>query len=117
MKDHIEKYTHKLLRDRSAVPESIRFYVLDDTVIASREDEWLPVFTEVFSGLDVTALLFARTSLPFADLLVARSEPGSDRITPKDSETKTFLHDIHSSEKRNGHGRVPGNERERSFTA
>ena len=94
MKDHIEKFTDKLLRDRTAVPESIRFYVLDDTVIASREDEWLPVFTEVFSGLDVTALLFARTSLPFADLLVARSEPGSDRITPKDSETKTFLHDI-----------------------
>ncbi len=94
MKDHIEKYTHKLLRDRSAVPESIRFYVLDDTVITNRKDEWLPVFTDVFSGLDVTALLFARTSLPFADLLVARSEPGADRITPKDSETKTFLHDI-----------------------
>ena len=94
MKDHIEKYTHKLLRDRSAVPESIRFYVLDDTVITNREDEWLSVFTEVFSGLDVTALLFARMSLPFADLLVARSDPGAVRITPKDSETKTFLHDI-----------------------
>ena len=94
MKDHIEKFTDKLLRDRSAVPESIRFYVLDDTVITNREDEWLPVFTEVFSGLDVTALLFARMSLPFADLLVARSDPGAVRITPKDSETKTFLHDI-----------------------
>jgi hypothetical protein len=26
----IEKYTQKLLRDRTAVPESIRFYRLDD---------------------------------------------------------------------------------------
>jgi hypothetical protein len=94
MKDHIEKYTHKLLRDRSAVPESIRFYVLDDTVITNREDEWLPVFIEVFSGLDVTALLFAQTSLPFADLLVERADPKQDRLMPKDSETKTFLHDI-----------------------
>ncbi len=94
MNDHIEKYTQKLLRDRTAVPETIRFYVLDDRVITNRRDEWLPVFSEVFSGLDVTALLFARTSLPFADHLVARSAPGADRITPKDSETKTFLHDI-----------------------
>ncbi len=94
MKDHIEKYTRKLLRDRTAAPESIRFYVLDDRVITNREDEWLPAFTEVFSGLNVTALLFARTSLPFADLLVARSGTGADRITPKDSETRVFLHDI-----------------------
>jgi ribulose-5-phosphate 4-epimerase/fuculose-1-phosphate aldolase len=94
MKDHIEKFTDKLLRDRSAVPESIRFYVLDDTVITNREDEYLPVFTEVFSGLDVTALLFAQTSLPFADLLVERADPKQDRLMPKDSETKTFLHDI-----------------------
>lgn len=94
MKDYIEKYTRKLLRDRTAVPESIRFYVLDDRVITNREDEWLPVFTEVFSGLNVTALLFARTSLPFADLLVERADPKQGRLVPKDSETKTFLHDI-----------------------
>ena len=70
MHDHIVKYTNKLLRDRTAVPESIRFYVLDDRVVTNREDEWLPVFLEVFKGLDVTALLFAKTTLPFADLLV-----------------------------------------------
>lgn len=94
MKDHIDKYARKLLRDRTAIPESIRFYVLDDRVITNREDEWLPVFAEVFSGLNVTALLFAKTTLPFADFLIARSDPGVERITPKDTETRTFLHDI-----------------------
>lgn len=94
MNDHILKYTSKLLRDRTAVPESIRFYRLDDSVTASRNDEWLPVFTEVFRGLNVTALLFARTTLPFADLLVERSSPGTDRLIPNDSETRVFLHDI-----------------------
>ena len=79
----IEKYTRKLLRDRTAVPESIRFYRLDDVVITNREDEWLHVFTEVFSGLDITALLFAKPTLPFADLLVERADPGSDRLVPK----------------------------------
>ena len=94
MLDHIEKYTQKLLRDRTAMAESIRLYRLDDVVIASRSDEWLPVFTEVFTGLNVTALLFGTLTLPFADLLVERSAPEEDRIKPRDSETRTFLHDI-----------------------
>ena len=94
MHDQIEKYTRKLLRDRTAVPESIRFYRLDDIVSANRHDEWLPLFSSVFEGLDITALLFARLTLPFADLLVERADPGTDRLVPKDSETKGFLHDI-----------------------
>ena len=94
MHDHFVKYTNKLLRDRTAVPESIRFYVLDDRVVTNREDEWLPVFTGVFAGLDVTALLFAKTMLPFADLLVERARGDADRLVPNDSETRVFLHDI-----------------------
>ncbi len=43
MRDDIHTYTQKLLRDRTAVPESIRFYRLDDAVTAGRQDEWLPV--------------------------------------------------------------------------
>ncbi len=94
MHDQIEKYTRKLLRDRTAVPESIRFYRLDDVVSANQQDEWLPVFSSVFQELDITALLFARLTLPFADLLVERAGPQADRLVPKDSETKVFLHDI-----------------------
>jgi ribulose-5-phosphate 4-epimerase/fuculose-1-phosphate aldolase len=90
----IVKYTQKLLRDQTAVPESIRFYRLDDVVITNREDEWLPVFTEVLQGLDVTALLFAQPTLPFADLLVERADLKETRLVPKDSETKVYLHDI-----------------------
>jgi len=102
--DQIAKYTQKLLRDRTAVPESIRFYRLDDVVIAGTEDEWLPVFSSVFQGLDITALLFARLTLPFADLLVERAAPGSDRLVPQDSETRVFLHDIPFIRKREWEG-------------
>jgi ribulose-5-phosphate 4-epimerase/fuculose-1-phosphate aldolase len=94
MHDQIAKYTQKLLRDRTAVPDSIRFYRLDDVVSANRQDEWLPVFSSVFQGLDITALLFAKLTLPFADLLVDRAGPDMDRLEPKDSETRVFLHDI-----------------------
>jgi ribulose-5-phosphate 4-epimerase/fuculose-1-phosphate aldolase len=94
MDAQIDKFTRKLIRDRIAVAESIRFYRLDDVVIANREDEWLPVFTEVFKGLNITALLMARPTLPFADFLVQRAAGGTDRLLPKDNETRTFLHDI-----------------------
>jgi ribulose-5-phosphate 4-epimerase/fuculose-1-phosphate aldolase len=94
MLDQFSKYSAKLLRDRIAERDSIRFYRLDDRVIASRDDEWLPVFSRVFEGLNITSLLLARPSLAVADALVAGTAPGANRIVPKDSETKTFHHDF-----------------------
>ena len=94
MEHLIDKYRHKLLADGTAVPDSVRFYVLDDRVIAGQRDAWEPVFTGVFAGLNVTSLLFARLALPFADFLIKRSAPDTNRIIPKDSETRTFQHDI-----------------------
>jgi ribulose-5-phosphate 4-epimerase/fuculose-1-phosphate aldolase len=94
MIDQFAKYSGKLIRDRIADPESIRFYRLDDRVIAGRDDEWLPVFTAVFRGLNITSLLLARPPLGLGDRLIAAAAPGTDRIVPKDSETKTFHHDF-----------------------
>jgi ribulose-5-phosphate 4-epimerase/fuculose-1-phosphate aldolase len=107
MQDPFGHYTRKLLRDRIAEPESIRFYRLDDRVIASRDDEWLPVFTEVFRGLNITALLLARPPLGFGDRLIAAAVPGTDRIVPQDSETKTFHHDFPFIRKGAWQGRRP----------
>jgi ribulose-5-phosphate 4-epimerase/fuculose-1-phosphate aldolase len=92
--DHLTIYTNKLLRDRTAVPDSIRIYRLDDVVTTNRQDDWLPVFTRIFSGLNVTSLLLARATLPFADLLVERAPAAADRLIPNDSETRVFLHDL-----------------------
>ncbi|MDA8099569.1 MAG: class II aldolase/adducin family protein [Nitrospiraceae bacterium] len=94
MTDQFAKYTAKLLRDGTADPASIRFFRLDDAVTASAQDEWTPLFTQVFGGLDITAICFARTSLPFADLLIRRAGPANSKLVPNDSETRVFLHDI-----------------------
>ncbi|MHB8842258.1 MAG: class II aldolase/adducin family protein [Candidatus Aquicultor sp.] len=94
MKDQIVKYTNKLIQDKTAIADSIRFYALDDEVIASREDEWKPVFESVLAELNVVGLLLARPVLPFADYLIAKAAAQERRIYPRDSEIKTFLHDI-----------------------
>jgi ribulose-5-phosphate 4-epimerase/fuculose-1-phosphate aldolase len=107
MLDQFTKYTDKLLRDRIAAPDGVRFYRLDDRVIASREDEWLPVFSRVFADLNVTALLLARPPLAVADALVRAAEPGTGRIVPEDSETKTFHHDFPFLRRSDWEGRPP----------
>lgn len=94
MRDQIEKYTGKLLKDGLAMPGSIRFYALDDELIVSKDDDWKPVFEAVLDELSVVGLLLAAPTLPLADYLIARSSDTETRIYPKDSEVKTFLHDI-----------------------
>lgn len=94
MKDQIAKYTAKLIADRSALPEAIAFAAQDDTLIAAGAPELAALAGATLSRLNSLALLVATPSLPFARFLMARAE-GSERcIVPRDTETRTFLHDI-----------------------
>ena len=94
MKDQIEKYTGKLIADRSACPEAIAFAAQDDILIASGAPELSRLAGATLSRLNALAIVAARPSLPFADFLVARAAAGETAIVPQDTETRTFLHDI-----------------------
>jgi len=94
MKDQIQKYTGKLIADRSARPEAIAFAAQDDVLITSGAPELCSLAGATLSRLNSLALVAARPSLPFADFLVARAAVGDTAIIPLDTETRTFLHDI-----------------------
>ena len=94
MKDQIEKYTGKLVADRSACPEAIAFAAQDDTLISSGAPELAALAGAALARLNALALVVARPSLPFADFLVARASAADSVIVPLDTETRTFLHDI-----------------------
>ena len=94
MKDLIEKYTGKLIADRSACPEGIAFAAQDDILIASGAPELADLAGGILARLNSLALLVARPSLPFAEFLLARAAAGDSCIVPQDTETRTFLHDI-----------------------
>jgi ribulose-5-phosphate 4-epimerase/fuculose-1-phosphate aldolase len=94
MRDQIEKYTRKLLSDRSAEPGCIAYAAQDDVMIAEGAPELAQLASDVLSRLNSLALAAARPSLPFADFLVRRSSAGEHAIVPRDTETRTFLHDI-----------------------
>ena len=94
MFDQIATYTSKLIVDRSALQGEIAFAAQDDLLIADGNPVLAQLTGDVLSRLSCLGLVAARPSLPFADYLVARAPAEESCIVPRDTETRTFLHDI-----------------------
>ncbi|GAB4361789.1 MAG: class II aldolase/adducin family protein [Deltaproteobacteria bacterium] len=94
MREEIAKYAARLSADRSADADRYAFLAQDDRLISAGDPELCRLGERVLSRLSCVGLLAARPSLPFADLLVKRSPRSESRIVPRDTETRTFLHDI-----------------------
>jgi ribulose-5-phosphate 4-epimerase/fuculose-1-phosphate aldolase len=94
MRDQIEKYTGKLLSDRSATRGRIAFAAQDDVMITSGEPQLAQLAGDILGQLNCLSLVIAQPSLPFTGFLVSRSGAEEKLIVPRDTETRTFLHDI-----------------------
>ena len=94
MRDQIAKYAERLLADRSAAPGGVAFAAQDDVLIAEGEPGLARLAGDVLASLSCLGLCAALPALPFAEFLVRRAGPGESRIVPRDTETRTFLHDI-----------------------
>lgn len=94
MYDQIAQYTNKLIADRAVLTGEIAFAAQDDAVLTAGEPALAELAGAVLARLSCLALAVARPALPFADLLVARAPFGESCIVPRDTETRTFLHDI-----------------------
>lgn len=94
MHDQIAKYTGKLLADRAAEAGRIAFAAQDDVMVNAGEPELAGLAADVLSRLNCLALAVAAPALPFAGFLVQRAGRDERGIVPRDTETRTFLHDI-----------------------
>jgi ribulose-5-phosphate 4-epimerase/fuculose-1-phosphate aldolase len=92
--DQITKYTAKLLADRSALPGEIAFAAQDDVLLTGGNSELARLAGDTLSRLSCLGLVVARPAVPFGDFLVRRARPEETGIIPRDTETRTFLHDI-----------------------
>lgn len=88
------KYEGKFLRDRSALSGRIAFAANDDVVASSGPDDLRTLASDIASRLSSVAVAVVEPSLPFADFLLRRLPSAEDRFIPRDTETRTFLHDI-----------------------
>lgn len=94
MLDQINKYISKLTNDRSACVNQIAFAAQDDCLISAGDDTLSALASDILSRLNCLALCIARPSLPFAEYLMLRSSANESFLVPRDTETRTFLHDI-----------------------
>lgn len=94
MRDQIAKYTSKLISDRSASLGQIAFAAQDDIMVSDGEPYLASLSESILSRLNHLALVVAAPSLPFADFLIRRAANHEHEIVPRDTETRTFLHDI-----------------------
>lgn len=94
MIDQIDKYTAKLAADRSADTDKIAFAAQDDVMLTAGNQELAEIAGGTLSLLSSLALCIAVPSLPFAEFLLKRTGSSVRAIIPRDTETRTFLHDI-----------------------
>ena len=94
MHDQISKYTAKLISDHSAHAGLIAFAAQDDIMISEGVPFLATLAESILSRLNCLALVAAGPSLPFAEFLIQRSALHEHEIVPRDTETRTFLHDI-----------------------
>ena len=94
MLKQIAKYSSKLVADRSALEGQIAFAAQDDIMVTAGEPELARRAGEILAHLNCLALTMAAPSLPFTDFLIQRSAVDDHEIVPRDTETRTFLHDI-----------------------
>ena len=94
MHEQVIKYTAKLVSDHSALSNMIAFAAQDDIIISEGDPTLASLAESILSSLNCLALAAAVPALPFADFLIRRSAPLNHNIIPRDTETRTFLHDI-----------------------
>jgi ribulose-5-phosphate 4-epimerase/fuculose-1-phosphate aldolase len=94
MREQIAKYSAKLVSDGSSHAGQIAFAAQDDIMISDGDPILASLAETVLSRLNCLALAAASPSLPFAELLIQRSTVFEHTIIPRDTETRTFLHDI-----------------------
>ncbi len=94
MLDQIQKYLDKLLSDRSTNLETSAFAAQDDVMISSGAPSHTRLAADTLAKLNCLALCAARPALPFAEFLLRRAAADEHEIIPRDTETRTFLHDI-----------------------
>jgi ribulose-5-phosphate 4-epimerase/fuculose-1-phosphate aldolase len=94
MQNQIQKYINKLISDRSAQPGMIAFAAQDDIMISAGEPSQAGISADSLARLNCLSLCIAQPALPFAEFLLQRAAADEQEIIPRDTETRTFLHDI-----------------------
>ncbi|BCS87824.1 class II aldolase/adducin family protein [Pseudodesulfovibrio sediminis] len=94
MKRLCDKYAGKLVIQGLAAPNAPLIGGLDAELVWNREDPRTTELAKVFDALPINSLVFSRPAEPYATIVDFLAARHPETIRPKDTETRTFLHDI-----------------------
>ncbi len=91
----IDKYAEKLVAAGLADAGAPLVGMVDDQPAWSRDDPLVLMLNRVFDRLSITSLLYCRPAAPYGDIIDDLAREAVDGvIRPRDTETRTFLHDL-----------------------
>lgn len=90
----VEKFLHKLEEDRTGTPGRMALLANDDTIIGRGVEDLTTLGRQLLERLNVLSIALVEPSLPFADILIRSAREEENALVPRDTETRTFLHDI-----------------------
>jgi ribulose-5-phosphate 4-epimerase/fuculose-1-phosphate aldolase len=100
MEKTLDKYARKLIQAKLAARSGpCRPLVggLDDRIIWNRRANETKILEKVFDGLHINSLTFLRPIEPYSSIIAFLAKNALETngaISPKDCETRTFLHDL-----------------------
>lgn len=90
----IDAFLNKLELDRSGKPGRMALLANDDDIIGRGAADLKQLGKNLLERLNVIAIALVEPALPFADLLIANASATEQCLIPRDTETRTFLHDV-----------------------
>lgn len=95
MRHLIERYIMKLLTQGLAEKDDMVFLAIDADLYSNRPiNDHMSELRKVFDLMNINSILFSRPSEPYRSIINVITRGGTDKIMPKDCETRTFFHDI-----------------------
>lgn len=94
MSRDLVKYSAKLTAEGICRPGRNALLVMDDTLQGIGAADLKAFGASLLERMTAASLAIIEPAYPFDRFLLARLAPGEERIVPRDTETRTFLHDI-----------------------
>jgi ribulose-5-phosphate 4-epimerase/fuculose-1-phosphate aldolase len=88
----LNKYGEKM--SSAGLAENPLLCGLDDELYWNRQDDSIPLLNNVLNGMNINSLICAEPAEPYLSILQYLTRQRTETITPRDCETRTFLHDL-----------------------
>lgn len=92
MKKLVDKYARKMID--GGLADNPLVCGLDDEIVWNRGDERGAILEQIVNGININSLICAIPAEPYKTILQFLAVRYPDVITPRDCETRTFLHDL-----------------------